>query len=109
MAETTVAETTLAVRYFAGASAAARTPGEDVVLPGGADVAALRAELVRRHPPLGPVLEVASLLVDGVADLSGALAMVPFRAAWSTARLVAAVATSPVHAASRFSRLFAAC
>ena len=52
---------------------------------------------------------VALMLVDGVADLSGALAMVPFRAAWSTARLVAAVATSPVHAASRFSRLFAAC
>lgn len=58
---------TLAVRYFAGASAAAGTPGEDVVLPGGADVAALRSELVRRHPPLGLVLEVASLLVDGVA------------------------------------------
>lgn len=62
-----MAENTLAVRYFAGAAAASGTTGEDVVLPAGSDVAALRGALVARHPGLAPVLEVATLLVDGVA------------------------------------------
>ncbi len=59
---------TLQVRYFAGASAAAGTGSEELELAMGADAGALRAELVRRHPGLGPVLRVATLLVDGVAS-----------------------------------------
>lgn len=59
---------TLQVRYFAGASAAAGTGSEELELAVGADAGALRAELVRRHPGLGPVLQVATLLVDGVAS-----------------------------------------
>lgn len=66
---------TLTVRYFAGAAAAAGVPHEQVELPAGADVAALRAELTRRHPALAPVLVVASLLIDGVAAQDPARAL----------------------------------
>ena len=62
----------LRVRLFAGAAAAAGTE-EDVVdvLAGEAGavpvVADLRRALARRHPALGPVLEVATVLVGEVA------------------------------------------
>ncbi|MEJ5946248.1 MoaD/ThiS family protein [Pseudokineococcus basanitobsidens] len=62
----------LRVRLFAGAAAAAGTE-EDVVdvLAGEAGavpvVDDLRRALARRHPALGPVLEVATVLVDEVA------------------------------------------
>ncbi len=69
--ETTVTSApghTLQVRYFAGASAAAGTGSEELELAVGADAGVLRAELVRRHHSLGPVLAVATLLIDGVAS-----------------------------------------
>ncbi|MCA1783296.1 MAG: MoaD/ThiS family protein [Dermatophilaceae bacterium] len=57
----------LLVRYWAGARAAAGTTEEYVPLPDGATVADVVATLEAAHPDLGPVLEVASLLVDGRA------------------------------------------
>ncbi len=60
----------LLVRYFAGASAAARCEEEWVDLPGTATVASLHAQLSDVHPALVPVLEVASLLLDGVTSRS---------------------------------------
>ena len=59
------------VRYFAGAAAAAGLAEEQVEMPGASTVAQLRAELSGRHPALVPVLEVASLLVDGVTTRDG--------------------------------------
>lgn len=54
--------TIVTVRYWAGARAAAGVDQESVE----ADrVAELRTALVREHAALEPVLEVASLLVDG--------------------------------------------
>lgn len=67
----------LLVRYWAGARAAAGTTEEYVVLPPDGDladgdlsaarVADVVAEIESRHPELGPILEVASLLLDGRA------------------------------------------
>ncbi|SDY17984.1 Molybdopterin converting factor, small subunit [Micromonospora pattaloongensis] len=57
---------TVTVRYFAGARAAAGVTEER--LPCGLDRAALVAELSSRHGArLGAVLAVASFLVDGMA------------------------------------------
>lgn len=54
--------TTVTVRYWAGARAAAGVDQERVE----ADrIGSLRRALVREHAALEPVLEVASLLVDG--------------------------------------------
>ncbi|MEU7803096.1 MoaD/ThiS family protein [Micromonospora arborensis] len=57
--------TSLTVRYFAGARAAAGHREE--AMPAGRSLDDLTAELVRRHGDrLGAVLRVASFLVDGV-------------------------------------------
>jgi len=59
----------VAVRYFAGARAAAGVPDELVTLPAGSTLADLVAELVRRHgPDLARVLAASSFLVDEVAS-----------------------------------------
>lgn len=50
------------MRYWAGARAAAGVDTEVVDCP---DVRTLTEDLRLRRPALGPVLEVASLLVDG--------------------------------------------
>jgi molybdopterin converting factor small subunit len=56
----------ITVRYFAGARAAAGVPEDEV--PPGCTLDQLAAALVaRRGARLAPVLQVASLLVDGVA------------------------------------------
>jgi molybdopterin converting factor small subunit len=56
----------ITVRYFAGARAAAGVPEDEV--PPGCTLDQLVAALVaRRGARLAPVLQVASLLVDGVA------------------------------------------
>lgn len=56
--------TTVTVRYWAGARAAAGVEQESIE----ADrISALRETLVLEHPALEPVLEVASLLLDGQA------------------------------------------
>ena len=57
----------LLVRYWAGAKAAAGTAEEYVPLPGDATVADVVAAVEAAHPDLRPVLEVASLLLDGRA------------------------------------------
>ncbi|MDO5503200.1 MAG: MoaD/ThiS family protein [Actinomycetia bacterium] len=57
----------LLVRYWAGARAAAGTAEEYVTLPDVATVADVVATLEDQHPSLAPVLEVASLLLDGRA------------------------------------------
>lgn len=57
----------LLVRYWAGARAAAGTAEEYVPLPDDATVADVVAALDASHPDLRPVLEVASLLLDGRA------------------------------------------
>lgn len=64
------------VRYFAGASAAAGTPGEHVRLAAGATLAELLEQVAQGRPGLPPVLRVASVLVDEVAvtDRSAELA-----------------------------------
>jgi len=63
------AELRIAVRYFAGARAAAGTPDETVGMPAGSTLADLVAELVRRHgPDLARVLAASSFLVDEVAS-----------------------------------------
>ena len=60
--------TTVTVRYFAGAAAAAGTGEERVELPAGATVAGLVEHLARAHgPALARVLPAASFLVDAVA------------------------------------------
>jgi len=56
---------TLLVRYFAGAAAAAGVPEELLEVPPGSDVAALRARLAVTRPALAPVLAVSTVLVDG--------------------------------------------
>lgn len=55
------------VRYWAGARAAAGVTEEYVPLADGAKVADVVAEVRRARPGLEPVLEVASLLLDGRA------------------------------------------
>lgn len=57
----------LLVRYWAGARAAAGTAEEYVPVPAGATVADVVTAIEAAHPDLGPVLEVASLLLDGRA------------------------------------------
>ena len=57
--------TTITVRYFAGARAAAGTEEEKVTA---ANLESLLGELAGRHgAPLGKVLDVASFLVNGTA------------------------------------------
>ncbi len=55
------------VRYFAGAAAAAGTPQEHVDVDAAASVSDVLALLQEHRPGLGPVLSVASVLVDEVA------------------------------------------
>lgn len=57
----------LLVRYWAGAKAAAGTPQEYVAVTDGATVADVVTTVEASHPALVPVLEVASLLLDGRA------------------------------------------
>lgn len=64
----TEAGAVVTVRYFAGASAAAGIDEEQIVLPVAARLADLTEAMTTRHPALAPVLQVASLLVDGVAS-----------------------------------------
>jgi molybdopterin converting factor small subunit len=65
---TTAAATTVRVRYFAGARAAAGRNEETVRLPAGARVRDLVADLTTRHgDALTRVLTACSFLVDGVA------------------------------------------
>ncbi len=64
--ETRSAAGTVAVRYWAGARAAAGVESETVEGSVG-DIGTLKAVLEQRHPDLGPVLLVASLLVNGHA------------------------------------------
>lgn len=59
---------TVRVRYFAGARAAAGVNEETVVLPAGATVRDLVADLAARHgEALTRVLTACSFLLDGVA------------------------------------------
>ena len=59
----------VAVRYFAGARAAAGVPDALVTLPAGSTLADLVGELVRRHgPDLARVLAASSFLVDEVVS-----------------------------------------
>ncbi len=58
---------TVSARYFAGASAAAGVEAEEIALPAQARLADLTAAMTARHPALAPVLQVASLLLGGVA------------------------------------------
>lgn len=55
----------LLVRYWAGARAAAGVPQEYVAHHPDATVADVVASVLAARPQLGPVLEVASLLLDG--------------------------------------------
>lgn len=57
----------LLVRYWAGARAAAGVAEEYVPVTDGATVADVVARVERDRPGLGPVLQVASLLLDGRA------------------------------------------
>ncbi len=52
------------VRYWAGARAAAGVGSDEVA---GDSVAAVAAAVAELHPELGPVLAVASFLLDGAA------------------------------------------
>lgn len=70
--------TVVQVRYFAGAAAAAGVDEERLVLDDRPDArpltaAGLRATLAQRRPALGPVLVVATLLVDEVAARDGSV------------------------------------
>ncbi|WP_299444553.1 MoaD/ThiS family protein [uncultured Phycicoccus sp.] len=55
----------VAVRYWAGARAAAGVDGDTFDAPG--TVGALVAAMAAAHPALGAVLPVCSILVDGLA------------------------------------------
>ena len=57
----------LLVRYWAGARAAAGVSEQHVGLPEDATVADVVTAVTSQHPDLEPVLEVASLLLDGRA------------------------------------------
>ena len=57
----------LLVRYWAGAKAAAGTAQEYVPVTAAMTVADVVDTIEEAHPGLGPVLEVASLLLDGRA------------------------------------------
>lgn len=54
----------LQVRYFAGAAAAAGVDEESVEITGLTTLQELCEALADRHPGLGVILEVSSLLVD---------------------------------------------
>ncbi|SDD27671.1 MoaD/ThiS family protein [Actinokineospora iranica] len=70
------ATTTVTVRYFAGARAAAGVPEETLALPSGATVHDALATLSARHgDALSRVLRAASFLVDGVAVRDRAAAL----------------------------------
>lgn len=56
----------VSVRYFAGAAAAAGLQEEKVDVPAGTTVGDLLAHLQSVRPALGPVLAVASILLDEV-------------------------------------------
>lgn len=60
------------VRYFAAAAEAAGLEEETLLLPPGATVGDLRADLARRHAGLEAVMRSGSFLVDSVVsrDLS---------------------------------------
>ena len=69
--------TTVTVRYFAAARAAAGVAAEDLTLPAGATAADLTDLLAVRHgSELGRILGISSLLVDDVVreELDGPLA-----------------------------------
>ena len=67
-----VRTTTVSVRYFAGAKAAAGMRGETVMLPAGATVDDLVAALAADHgEALSRVLAAASFLLDEVAVHEG--------------------------------------
>ena len=55
------------VRYFAAARAAAGVDEENLMVPTGTTVAALRQLLAVRNGQLGQVLQKCSFLCDGVA------------------------------------------
>jgi molybdopterin synthase sulfur carrier subunit len=70
--------TTVSVRYFAGAKAAAGTRGEDVTLPEGATVDDLVAALAADHgEALTRVLAAASFLLDEVAVRDRTVVLAP--------------------------------
>lgn len=58
----------LTVRYWAGARAAAGVPADELPVPTPATVGALAEVLVSRQAALGPVLAVASILVNGLTS-----------------------------------------
>lgn len=59
------AASSVTVRYWAGARAAAGVDGETFEAPG--TVGVLVAAMAAAHPDLRPVLPVCSILVDGLA------------------------------------------
>lgn len=59
------------VLAFASASDALGAGEREIELPDGSDVAALREELVRRHPELGPLWSRLAVAVDGEIAGSG--------------------------------------
>ncbi len=60
---------------FASASDALGAGEREIELPDGADVAALRAELVRRHPELGALWSRLAVAIDG--EIAGPDAKIP--------------------------------
>lgn len=60
---------------FASASDALGAAEREIELPDGADVAALRAELVRRHPELGALWSRLAVAVDG--EIAGPAEPIP--------------------------------
>lgn len=72
MSDTGDTGTTVLVRYFAGAAAAAGLTEEKVTVPVGSTLAVLVEELVDRHGPgLARVLAAASFLLDEVTGDAG--------------------------------------
>jgi MoaE-MoaD fusion protein len=63
------------VLAFASASDALGAGEREIELPDGSDVAALRAELVRRHPELGALWSRLAVAVDG--EIAGPEAEIP--------------------------------
>lgn len=57
---------TITVRYWAAAREASGTDSEELPLDHAASVEVVLARSVATHPGLGPVLRVASVLLDGV-------------------------------------------
>lgn len=67
------APVTVTVRYWAGARAAAGVATDLLPYAGEVTVADVLADAARLHPDLGPVLEVASVLLDGTRAEPGRL------------------------------------